>query len=456
MNSYKPFSGGVFLLSLLIYSSVFVPISDPLFPQTESENFESNEEEHKEESDEETAGPEVNFRGYLENTTRGEYLKSTHKDRLYNNTRLRLNLSGAYQETLDYAAGIVANRNSGAKNLSLLDYLPEKDLKRIHPLAADFFSVEIEDDIYVQEAFIGLFLGRFNLRLGRQKFYTGVGYAFNPIDLFNTKNPQDPTYEIDGLDAVLGTLQLGDASELQLMARFAGDSSESTDYLARFKTNFFDWDLALQFTRVTRSRVDFSALNNERNIQKLLTGAAQEKDFAYSFRWNFAGLEATGEIFGVNFYLEGGYAWIKNLNNSGEGTTLEKQAGQDHARGLIGFDYTFDFELSVQFEYLYLGQIGETPHSFNSRMAYMSGEILSLNRDTLVAGASYNLTDLLDVSLYIIGGLNDNSALINPWFNYKILPGCNLALSIYFPQGREDSANGRTGAQGFFRIKYNF
>ena len=94
--------------------------------------------------------------------------------------------------------------------------------------------------------------------------------------------------------------------------------------------------------------------------------------------------------------------------------------------------------------------------TLNDRLAYLNGEILSINRDTLFSGLSYPLTDLLDFSLYTIIGCNDASVLLNPWLIYAIRPGLKLSLSLNIPIGDEDGQNGKSGASGFARLKFNF
>jgi hypothetical protein len=292
----------------------------------------------------------------------------------------------------------------------------------------------------------------FRLRIGRHKSYTGTGYAYNPIDIFNHKDPLDPTYEINGLDSALGTLELPHQTEIQGFMKF-GDRLSSSGYMLRLKTYVSGWDVALQYSENTKERVDWEMLNTSDAIIALAQGTPFES-FTREFRWRMLGGEFSGEFAGVGIYGEGGYTFIESKGDAGTLT----DAGTDHERLLVGMDYTFDFQLYFIAEYLHIGQ-GKTDSSeiaINDRMAYLSGEILSTNRDTVFTGLTYPLTDLLDFSLYEILACNDPSMIVNPLLLYNIYPGVALSVSAYIPVGDEQGQNGESGPSGFIRIKFSF
>lgn len=423
----------------------------------------------KEEDAEEGGGEKketLKIRGYIEDTVRGEHIKKSrvlkeggyHDNRARNTTtntaRAKLELTGELGNSLEYGLSAVGLAYQGETLYDLVRYLPESDQQQIHPYALDFLHYELEDRIYLQEAFLGLNGGPWHLRIGRQRFYTGSGYAFNPIDLFNRKDLLDPTYEVDGLDAVLLSRDLGESAVVQAMIHFSKSAPDNADYLLRLKGNLAGWDAALQLTQMTRTRTDYESINRDETLQNILLGLEKADEYELRYRWNMIAVEGTGEILGVGVFFEGGYVFIKPQGNYD--SELDRKASGDHARGLIGFNYTFESQLFLMAEYLYLGQEDTPYYTLNDRLAYFTGEILSMNRDTLVAGGSYPLTDLVDFSLYVIAGLNDRSAIINPWLEYAVFPGCKMSLSLYFPQGREESMIGKTGSGGFFRIRVNY
>jgi hypothetical protein len=402
----------------------------------------------------------LEFRGYVENTLTAEHLREDGSNQVLNAIRTRVNVCGEPYVGYDFGIGVVAPVYSGTTRACLVSYLPKATRNAIVqpdtasglPGAADLFVCELESEIYVQEAFGTVYTDHVRLRLGRHKFYTGTGYAYNPIDLLNPQDPRDPTYEIDGIDAALVTLLLPRQTEVQGLVVHADRPSEA-DYLARLRTHISGWDVALQFTRAHRERVDWEALNTREGIVDF-TASGSTDPFIREFRWNLIAGEFAGEVWGVGLHGEGGYVFAEETGDPG---TLGS-AARDHERILLGIDHTFDSQLYVIAEYLRCGQ-GRTASSditLNDRMALVTGEILSANRDNLFAGWSYPLTDLSEVSLYSITALNDPSAILNPWLLISLYPGLKLSLTAYIPVGDEESQNGRAGASGFARLKFHF
>ena len=393
------------------------------------------------------------FRGYIENTTNIEYVKEPEQTILLNAGRARLNLSGKPDPAFDVGLGLVGTLNSGETELSLANYLPDSLQEQILPEAESLFWYEIgEEELYLQEAFGSFYSEHFRLRIGRHKFYSGTGYAYNPIDLFNTKDPLDPSYETDGIDALLLSLELPHQTELQGVLRF-GDDFENTDYLARLKSSLRGWDLALQYSYSLKSRTDWETLNSEEALLALAQGASFD-NFVREFRWHLIGGEFSGELFGWAIYGEGGYVFVDALGELG---TLE-DAAQDHERLLLGLDHTFDSQVYLLLEFLRLGQgrIDSADIRLNDRMGYLSGELLSIDRDTVFSGISYPIGDLSEFSFYTIIGCSEPSAILNPWLIYDLRPGLKLSFSANIPVGDEESQNGKAGPAGFMRLKWNF
>lgn len=401
---------------------------------------------------EDSISSSLQIRGYVENTFNYEQSKSQNRELLLNNTRSRLNLSGKPNRNFDFGIGVVGTLNSGATEFDLADYMPDSLREQLLPESVGFFSQKIENEIFLQEAFGTLYMPNFRLRIGRHKFYTGTGYAYNPIDIFNYKNPLDPTYEIDGLDSVLLTAELPRQTEIQGFMKFA-DRLSDNGYLLRLKTYLKGWDMAIQYSEYTKKRVDWESLNSSEAATALMQGEPFDS-FVRGFRWHLLGMEFAGELGDIGIHGEGGYTFIESKGDAG--TLIH--AEEDHERFLIGIDYTFDFQLYFIAEYLHIGQ-GKTDSSeiaLNDRMAYLSGEILSTNRDTVFTGITYPLMDLLDFSLYGILACNDPSAIINPWLQYSVYPGVQLSFSAYIPVGGEQSQNGKSGPGGFIRLKFSF
>jgi hypothetical protein len=379
----------------------------------------------------------LEWSGYLEDTASVEHFKYNNSEAAVNNAKARFNLSGDLSSNLSFGLSVVGEINRGDTEYLLTAYLPKDVEAMIPPEYRKEFVYKLKtEDLYLQEGFVTISFPKATLRAGRHKFYSGTGFAYNPIDLFNKKNPLDPTYETRGQDAVMLSVELSQLSELELAAR-TEDNYETVDGQVRLKYVWNGWDTALQYTHFTKQRIDWSGMGVERE-----------------FIWHLVGLEFSGEIAGIGIHGEGGYVFIDEPKDVGD----LKQAGKDHERFLIGMDYTFENQLYLLAEYLRFGQGRDDKDDFtlNDRFAYITGEIITSNTDTLYLGARYPLTDLLDLSLYTIVNLNDQSVILNPWLEWDIFPNWKLSVAANIPAGHEDSGLGRMGVSGFTRLRYSF
>lgn len=375
--------------------------------------------------------------GYVEDTINMEYLKARKETTHLNNLKIRLNAESATGGSFRYGLALIGTANTGDREFGLTGYLPEAFENQIPPEYREAYGYRLKDNqVYLQEAYGEWLTDRMTFRFGRHKFYSGTGYAYNPIDLFNRKNPVDPTYETDGQDALLLTLRLDSGAEIEAVAR-TEDDYKSFDAQARIKAFYNGWDLAVGITHYTKQRIDW------------IQGGVLRP-----FIWNMVSAEFSGEILGMGVYGEAGWAMIDDPDDVGS----LRRAALDHERLLIGVDYTFESQLYLMAEYLRLGQGREGPAEMdlNDRFAYITGEILSADKDTLFLGGSYPLTDLMDFSLYAIVNCNENSALLNPWIIWDIRSGWKLSLSMTLPVGKREGSIGRMDVGGFLRLRYSF
>lgn len=407
------------------------------------------------------------LRGYVEDTFNGEYVKQGSHESLLNVLRARLNLSGRPDPHFDFGLGLIGTLYTGATDIPMARYFPDSLQKTLIPPStiavsegmvlalpgvADFYHYQLSNNIYIQEAFGTLYVPYFRLRVGRHKFYTGTGYAYNPIDLFNYKNPLDPTYEVDGMDAIFFSIELPAQVEIQGLARVS-DRFKEMDYLARLTASIGPVDLGFQYTHHIRKRMDWQAMNQPAAIAAFVSGA-EIGEFERRFRWHLVAAEFAAEIWEIGIHAEGGYAFIRSVGDPG---TLA-HAAENHERFLVGLDHTFDFELYILVEYLHVGQgrDGTSEITLNDRMGFFAGEQIAIDKDTVFIGLSYPLSDLIELSLYTIVACNDPSAIINPWLIFDLYPGLKLSLTANVALGSEEGSNGKAGTGGFARLRFNF
>ena len=379
----------------------------------------------------------------------GQYMKKDQEENISHIARGRFNYSGRFSETGDFNIAFIGILYSGAKTIDFSNYLPEEESEKlIIPL-----SYTMENDYWLQEAYGSLYIGEFMFRAGRQKYYTGTGYAWNPTDLFNRKNVFDPTYEIEGLDSILMSFSGIRNVKLNLFYSFGtnhdneereGDTLDANDLQVRIKTRLRMWDIAINYSDVKRSFYD---------IESLLSGMPSLLD--REIRWQLISTELSGEIFGIGIHAEGGYAFLENENSN---ETLPENL-EDHFRYLVGVDYTFENELFLLAEYYYegLGETSKDDYSLNYRLAYFQGAMDSIGRDNLFVGARYPLTDLVTFEVNGIFNLNDPSIVLNPWVNWIASDDIvvNFVAQIPIADG-ERTAIGRSGTSMFVRLNFSF
>lgn len=382
------------------------------------------------------------FTGYLEDTIMGEYIKDDHEENVSNIVRARLNYSGKYNNVGDFSLTFIGVRYSGATSVDLTKYLPREDARKI-PVPVDY---ELENDYWLQEAFGSLYLNRVMLRAGRQKYYTGTGYAWNPTDLFNRKNVFDPTYEIEGLDSVLTTFSFPENLKLSLFYSF--DTNDENDKQEKNTVGANDWQVKIE----TRARMWDCAIVYS-DVKKIFLDAGTFN--IMQIKWQLLSTEFSGELFGIGVHAEGGYAWLESE------TSPEKlpEELKNHARFLLGCDYTFENELFLMAEYYFEG-LGETvkdDYSLNNRIAYFTGNMDSIGRDNLFLGMRYPVSDLATFEFYGIFNLSDPSVILNPWITWIASDDIVVNFSAQIPLSENESASlGRSGSSVFIRMNFSF
>ncbi len=404
-------------------------------------------------SGESSSGTAPEVFGYVENTLNSEHRVQDDSVTFLNNTRARVTMEGKPNNSMDYAISLTGNLYSGNTEFTLLDYFPED--QKAEASYTDIYTYAYSNEIVIQEAFASLYLDSLMVRVGRQKYYTGTGYAYNPSDLFNSKNPLDPTYEFDGIDALLVSFSIMDNYSLDLLARVGAEADEF-DYHCYVGGYIGSWSYGLQYTSVFVERRDYSAINDVNVETAIMSGnqAILDLDNYRNYtRWHYVGADFSGELDQVHIYGEGGYIIVSPDERSGSHNLMDN----NHERILVGVDYTFTSQLYIVMEYLRYGIGDENADdiSFIDRMEYYSGDRLSLARNTLFTGVSYPVTDLSELGVYHISEIDVQGFVINPQYTIDIVQDVTLLVNIQIPYGSEN-ALGNTGSAGFVRLKVNF
>ncbi|MBN1447027.1 MAG: hypothetical protein JXA28_03780 [Bacteroidetes bacterium] len=268
---------------------------------------------------------------------------------------------------------------------------------RWHPVAEEHVQVQhYIDRLYFRQNFT-----RGSIIAGRQRISWGSGRIWNPTDLFNPINPASfDKIEKDGADALSAKYYIGSFTDVQLVynprrarlqAEGQGDAPDSSNYGARFRTNFAEFDVSVMGGRFDR--------------RTILGG-----DFA----GNLLEAGVRGELI--------------HAMESADG------AGDAYTRFILGVDYQLTAKLYGVVEYLHNGEGAEDPRDYELGRLF-TGEILNVARDYVYLGGTYLLHPLVTGSLGAIAGLTDGSGFVTATATWSSSDNSVISLGALIPYG---------------------
>jgi hypothetical protein len=226
--------------------------------------------------------------------------------------------------------------------------------------------------------------------VGRQRIQWGSGRIWNPTDLFSPINPASyDKIEKDGADAVSLKLHLGQFTDLQLVYNLR-PSLDSSNYGARFRTNYGEYDLSVMG--------------------------------GYFDRRPVIGADIAGNLFDAGVRAE--VTW-----------TGDSEKGSDaYIRYIVGADYQFSPVLYLLFEYLFNGRGVNNPAQYDLA-ALFRGEILNVNRKYLYLGAVWQLHPLIMGNAGFNANVNDGSVWLLLNASWSTSENTSLIGGIFIPVG---------------------
>ncbi|MCK4639842.1 MAG: hypothetical protein KAU06_00755 [Candidatus Marinimicrobia bacterium] len=363
----------------------------------------------------------VDWFGYYE----GEYDfgKLPDKSIYFGYNKLRLDMDTSPSNNIRISADVIYKQFNGQTELNFMDFIDQKYWPVI-PLPDGSGNItltelpyQLQDTLYIDNMFLEFHHKLFDLTLGKQQISPGVGYAWNPTDIFNIKDNMDPTYEQTGISAVKLSIPLGYRTTLSGILQPENSWDETVQYY-QLKTGFGRYDLSVLYGR------------SQYRQNGLLGSSIQPRDLY--------GFNLEGELFGLG------------IRSEVAAHRLDYNSNDLQYEYIIGADYTFANSLFIMAEYYY-NDLGSPANKtvFDDYLVYFAGERKSLNQNYLFNLAMYPLGDLLDAGLLSIINLNDKSAVVIPQLIYRIYQDVELTFmgSLFIGEDTDEFGYQEYGAR---------
>jgi len=334
-----------------------------------------------------------------------------------NSDKLRIDLRSSVSGA-EFGADLIYNLYFGKKSWNFLDFLPSVFGDGIPPEMRSLFRYKFIDTLYLDNAYVRMSNSKIAFTLGKQQLSFGTGYFSNPVDLFNSKDVLDPTYEQTGHNGARLDVMLSNRINVMLLYSPIAEVWENSGKLLRFKIGLGHFDFVLTGYEFRDRLTDFYSA------------------FVRDERRRLAGFEFVGQLFGLGVWGEGAYNFM--------------EISDDFYEFMAGGDYTFESGLYVLFEYHRneRGKSNYEDYDINDWLRYYLGERKTISRDQLYGMISYPLTDLISLQLLSILSVSDGSVAFVLMINYNIFENVDIDVMGNIYAGSEGKAYSRKLGNG--------
>ncbi|MCK4978818.1 MAG: hypothetical protein KAS62_00410 [Candidatus Delongbacteria bacterium] len=293
-----------------------------------------------------------------------------------------------------------------------------------------YTSLYPKEKLNIDRALVKLYFKNFDFIFGKQQIAWGTGYAYNPIDIWNIKDPMNATAGKVGVIALNLEAYFGESSSLNVIAS-PGSHFDHWRYGFRVKSTLSRFDYSFSAIRDKTDDGDMLGLP-----EKLLLGV----DFA-------------GEI----FYDIGWWGEIAFINPRYDGMEFS-DTDSIYVQVATGFDYTFDNEIYFMAEYYFnaLGENNYKDYDIATLALTMGGGMSGLAQNYLATMLSYSFFDDYKFSLFSITNLDDISDVLVPELSYEFHENISLKLnsSIFMGSSKRTEFGGMNSSVMFSVIGY--
>jgi hypothetical protein len=329
-------------------------------------------------------------------------------------------------DNIQIGANLNAQQYLGKTTWDLFDFLPEHVTAPLASMGISEFPIPLSDTSYVDNLYIRIQFPWVDLTLGKQQLSFGTGYAWNPTDIFNTKQLLDPSYEQPGINAIRLEIPVANRINADLIYQPKDDWDSSTK-LAQIKVGAGSFDLGVTVAEYQWERVDFF-LPAGTLTQRTLNGGS-----------------LVGEILGIGLWAEAAH----NTFSDPEDEFWEY---------VVGLDYTFESSTYILLEYLHNenGKSEVLDLDITDYLRSLSGNTHSLMQNYGFLYGMHPVGDFGTLGLLGFVNFDDESAAINPSFDWAGFENMNFSFMLSYMLGEADTEFGvqdwglRLRVRGYF------
>lgn len=346
--------------------------------------------------------------------------------------KFRLDVESRPNDNILIGANVNIQKYWGQTTWNVYDFLPGySDLGLVQ-------NIELQDTILVDNIYMRISFPRADLTVGRQQVSPGIGYAWNPTDIFNSKSLLDPSYEQTGVEAIRLDIPLGDRSTLSAIVQPEDDLDKSTRQLS-LKGGLGGFDFSVS-TSIQKSPDDFTTL-----LGSLFYRERQ-----------LVGVSAIGEVLSWGIWAELGYNLMDvHVPLYISSIPVVEDTFKEY---VVGTDHTFDNSLYLLVEYLHngLGVEKKEALSLPDYLASLSGETNSLMQDYVFLYTMHPTFDYVSLSAITFANLNDGSGAFSPMLDWNIFEDTNLSFQGGIYWGEDDTEFGLQDCGFIANVTSNF
>jgi len=360
------------------------------------------------------------FFGYFE--TEASTMRLGVRSYTFGFNKFRLDVEARPNEHIQVGANINIQNYWGKTTWNVFDFIPGYSESNLA------LNVNLPDTLLLDNVYLKLSFSLFDFTVGRQQLSPGVGYAWNPTDIFNSKSLLDPSYEQTGVEALRLDIPLGDRSSLIAIVQPQADLNHSTQQVL-LKSGFGNFDFTATTSYEAKPDDGSTILGSDIIRERRMVGVS-----------------TIGEFVGWGVWGELVYNILDTDTNVPSGYSSSYDANDDihPSEYVLGLDHTFDNSIYFLAEYLHndIGVARQEDLSLGDFITSLSGETHSLMQDYAFFYAMHPTFDYVTLSALAFANFNDGSGVFSPIVDWNIFEDTNLSIQGSLSWGADNTEFG--------------